>query len=667
MDRTIKLGIIALVAVFALIAIASSVSADPSNINLPPTEDWVFDSGNTITIAGKAWDINYNITVQDGTVLKLDNCQFKMNGVNSLGYTYTAYIFTDDDSELVMTNSIFIAEEGSEGFYLEAHDDITLTNCEFKGLVSAPGGSGGISVIGDEFTKAQIDFVEVGDTWLCDGMYFENIFVDMSNSDIHDIDGSGVVFMGVGTEPNTWYNLSMLDTEIYNCAKNGLIVYGTDHFGMLGVDAYNVDIWNVSMDAVDLFLGKKSSTELGDGSIFAVFDQLNVYDIGDQGVYLSSHYTKAGTTSTSNIFNATFTNSEITDVTNAGMYVELEYCTVNFYLELNEVAFTNISVAGPTSTHLGGISWLFRSSQGEAKLHAENTLFKRVHPSAFEVDDYGGSEFEFVNCEFTKMNQTGAYLSVRSSRSQSPALFENCTFHDADAVGIISTLGTSASGTPIHVFNSTFYNLPYQALKAESTSYASGHGFNISGCNIYDIGSFGVLVGGYNMEGGMSLYMTNTTIFRTSGVRVEVSQDYVNAGAYITVNIINCTIDSTVGDALMVYGNAYYNPCRMDVQIINTTITDATGGGIVLKGEDAGTGASTGGRYKPRWDVTATIIGTSISDVGGIGLHMQAVGGMASNPSGGVVTMNYTTIRSAQRGVFSYGFKGSMYYCSVQN
>ncbi|MCK5252483.1 MAG: hypothetical protein KAQ96_06015, partial [Thermoplasmata archaeon] len=87
----------------------------------------------------------------------------------------------------------------------------------------------------------------------------------------------------------------------------------------------------------------------------------------------------------------------------------------------------------------------------------------------------------------------------------------------------------------------------------------------------------------------------------------------------------------------------------------------------MLKGEDAGTGSTSGGRYKPRWDVTATIIGTSISDVGGIGLHMQAVGGMASNPSGGVVTMNYTTIRSAQRGVFSYGFKGSMYYCSVQN
>ena len=666
MNRTIKFGILALVAMFALVAIASSVSADPDSIDTPPTEDWFFDSGKIITITGKAWDINYNITVSDGTLLKLDSCQFTINGINSLDYMYTAYIFTDDDSELVMTNSIFIAEEGSLGFYLEAHDDITLTNCQFEGLVKAPGGSGGISVIGDEFTKAQIDFVEVGDTWMCDAIYFENIFVDMSNSDIHDIDGSGVVFMGVETTPDTWYNLSMIDTEIYNCAENGLIVYGIDHYGMLGVNVFNIDIWNVSMDAVDLFLGRKSGSELGTGSMFVIFDQLDVYDIGGRGVYLKSHYTKVGTTNISNIFNATFTNSMISDVRNAGMYVELEYCTVDFYLGLDGVVFTNISVAGPIDSELGGINWIFQQSQGQAILHAENTLFNSVHPSAFEVTDYGGSEFEFVNCEFTRMNQTGAYLRVKSSASQSPTLFENCTFHDADALGISSSLEMSASGTPVRVYNSTFFNLSYAALNADGSTQASGQGFNISGCNIYDIGSYGVLVGGYLIEGRLSLHMTNTTIYRTSGVRVEISQDYVNAGASMDVIIINCTVDGTIGAAITVYGAAYYNPCRMDVQIINTTVTDATGDGITIKSEDTGTKGS-GGYYKPKWDATVTIIGTSVSDVGGIGIAMTSVGGAADNQGKRTAAINYTDIRSAQRGLFSYGFKGMMYFCSIQN
>ncbi|MCK5415592.1 MAG: right-handed parallel beta-helix repeat-containing protein, partial [Thermoplasmata archaeon] len=280
--------------------------------------------------------------------------------------------------------------------------------------------------------------------------------------------------------------------------------------------------------------------------------------------------------------------------------------------------------------------------------------------------DYGGSEFEFVNCEFTNMNQTGVFIDVRSSASQSPALFENCTFHDADAIGISSALQMDASGTPAHVYNSTFYNLSMTALSAVGSTRASGQGFNLSGCNIYNIGSYGVLVGGYMIEGPLYLHMYNTTIFRTAGVRVEVSQDYVNAGAQINVIIINCSVDESLGAGITVYGAAYYKPGRMTVHIINTTVTDAAGDGILIKGEDTGTKGS-GGYYKPKWDATVTIMGTTISNVGGIGLALQSVGGGALNPGQRDVKINYTDIHSAQRGLFMYGFMGTAYYCSVQN
>ncbi|MCJ2539705.1 MAG: hypothetical protein LN414_00365, partial [Candidatus Thermoplasmatota archaeon] len=211
----------------------------------------------------------------------------------------------------------------------------------------------------------------------------------------------------------------------------------------------------------------------------------------------------------------------------------------------------------------------------------------------------------------------------------------------------------------------TFFNLSSTALSATGSTRASGQGFNISGCNIYNIGSYGVLVGGYMIEGGLTLHMTNTTIFRTSGVRVEVSQDYINAGAQINVIIINCTVDESLGAGITVYGAAYYNPGRMTVQIINTTVTDAAGDGILIKSEDTGSGA-TGGSYKPKWDATVTIIGTSISDVGGIGLAIQSVGS-AINPGNRDATINYTDIRSAQRGLFMFGYKASAYYCNIQN
>ncbi|MCK4969508.1 MAG: hypothetical protein KAS77_03235, partial [Thermoplasmata archaeon] len=43
----------------AVIAAVSAV-ADPADINNPPTEDWLFDSGDTVIISYRTWDINYN-------------------------------------------------------------------------------------------------------------------------------------------------------------------------------------------------------------------------------------------------------------------------------------------------------------------------------------------------------------------------------------------------------------------------------------------------------------------------------------------------------------------------------------------------------------------------------------------------------------------------------
>ena len=86
----------------------------------------------------------------------------------------------------------------------------------------------------------------------------------------------------------------------------------------------------------------------------------------------------------------------------------------------------------------------------------------------------------------------------------------------------------------------------------------------------------------------------------------------------------------------------------------------------MIKSEDTGTKGS-GGYYKPKWDATVTIIGTTVSDVGGIGLALQSAGGSNLVATKRDATINYTDIRSAQRGVFLYGFKAMMYYCTVQN
>ncbi|NIT79106.1 MAG: hypothetical protein GWO44_19990, partial [Thermoplasmata archaeon] len=88
MDRTLRFGILALVAVFALVAIAVSVSADPADTNSAPTEDWIFDEGKTTTIKGKVWTLMYNITVMNGSVVKFDGCTFTINGTSDWDPVY---------------------------------------------------------------------------------------------------------------------------------------------------------------------------------------------------------------------------------------------------------------------------------------------------------------------------------------------------------------------------------------------------------------------------------------------------------------------------------------------------------------------------------------------------------------------------------------------------
>ena len=660
MDRTIKFAILALVAVFALVAVASSVSADPSDTNNAPTEDWVFDEGNTTVIKGKVWTLKYNITVINGSVLKIDGCTFAMNGISAWD---PIYILTEYNSTLELTSSKFIADEGSSGFYIEAHDNVTITDCDFKGLVENPGGHAGITVLGNEHMTAQIDFVKVYETWMTSAMHFENVQVDMSNCEIYDIEGSGVTFTTVDSTFETWYNLTLIDTNIYNCDGDGLGILGTDHNGIMGVDVYNVDIWNVTDDAIWLLLGGTTGDN-GNGSLFANFDLMEVYDIGDMAVYLSTLYTVTGDSlNWSNKFNATFTNTTFTDIENTGMYVQHVYGSVDFNLQLDNVAFTNISLEG-TFTRLGGIWWWFQLTQGQGSLYAKNVVFKRCNPAAFETWDYGGCNFEFVNCEFTEMTQAGALLSVKNSASQSPSVFENCTFHTADARGIDTFLETYAAGTPVHVFNCTFHNLSYVALSADASNYADGHGFNITGSEIRDIGAQAVYAYGYYLEGSITLHMINTTVTRTGGLRVEIGQDSYSAGGSMDVIVINTTIEDTIGTAISLYGGAFYNPCRIFFQLINSTITDALADGVSVKTDLTGTYVG----YKPRWDCTVTILNTDITNVNGIAISLQAArSSIYGNPGKRELTINDTTIYGAQRGLFIGGYTGKMWNCAVAN
>jgi hypothetical protein len=645
MDRTLRFGIIALVATIGLLAIAGMASADPSDITNEPTEDWVFDSGNTVTITSKVWTLSYNITVTSGTTLKIDKCNFDIDGVSEWD---PVWIFCDSDSTLELTSSNFYAVNESSGFYVETHNNITITNCDFRGLVEDPDGNAGITVLGDDTVKAQMDFVKVYESRKADGIYFENVQVDMSNSEIYDIEGSGVTFSTQDSLFEVWYNLTLIDTEIYNCDGDGLGIHGVNHNGIISANVYNLDVWNVTDDAIWLLLGGTTGDN-GNGSLFANFDLVDAWDIEDMAVYLSTLYTVTGTSANwSNVFNVTFTNSTFTDIVNTGMYVQLVYSTVDFNLFLDTVTFTNISLE-PTFQRVGGIWWWFQLSQGQSSLYAENVVFKRCSPAAFETWDYGGCNYEFVNCDFSQMDQAAALLTVKGGSSQSQSTFENCTFHNSDSVGIDTFMESSSSGTIVQVSNCTFHNLSYPALNAEGSSYADGHGFNVTNSNIRDVGSYAIYLYGYYLEGSMTLHMHNSSVLRTAGIRIEIGQDSPNAGGNMDVIITNSTILESAGTGISLYGSAGYNSCRVFFMLTNSTIHDTLGDGVSVRSDILGTG-----RGNPRWDAQAIINNCDIEDAGGIGISLLSSRSSSfGNPGTRKFVINDTEIYGGQRGIFN--------------
>ena len=159
MDRTIRIGTFVLVAAIALFALmALSASADPVNVNNPPTEDWIFNESKNTTISDETWKVRYNITVTNNSNLKIDTCTWTFNGTDPWN---PIWIFVDVNCTLEIQSSTFKADEGAPGFYIETHGDTTLNDASFVGLAPHPIEDAGLNFYDANMTMT---FVRVYDT-----------------------------------------------------------------------------------------------------------------------------------------------------------------------------------------------------------------------------------------------------------------------------------------------------------------------------------------------------------------------------------------------------------------------------------------------------------------------------------------------------------------------
>ncbi len=660
MDNRLKLGFMGLAAVIALVAIgAMGALADPVDTDSPPTSDWVFDAGKTTTISQKVWTVSYNITVTNGSVLKIEDCTWTMDGVSPWN---PVWIYTDVNSTFELLSSTFNAAEGSTGFYIEAHANITITDCEFTGIVENTQGDAGIAVYGNKNVTAELNFVEISDTWMSDGLYFENCQVDIANCEVHDIEGNGIGYFVGDNDFNENYTMKMIDTNIYNVNSGGFRLWAYTNYGHAWLNFYNVDVYNTSEEGVSLDVGDHSSTDNGNGSVLATFDYMEIYDIGDQAIYTSNLYQRQGTAAVGglwmNQYNVTLTNSKIHDVKNTGIYVQLVYTYLNYNLVVDQCEFWNISLDA-NFDRLGGIWWWYQSSSGGANLYVSNTTFRRCTPAGFDTWDYGGNNFNFYNCNFTRNAGHGILLEVRQSASQSPCSIDGCNFFENEGYGVRTNVEYSWQGgqTPVLVTNSSFCRNELAALSVTAIDYGKNFGFNITNCSIYEHTSYAVEMSANYPQGAIVLHVVDSWINDTAGIKSSFTWGYTG-GAGFDFLFINSSIENSSADAISLVGGGY-QPIKGYAFILNSTISGAGGDGFKM---------SLGASYK---STTFSINGhvqvrnSTIMDCGGVGIVMS----VDSPDYGGAreFEITNTTIRNTQRALFNYDFTGEMWYVDVRN
>jgi len=646
----VLLGLTVLLAAGALMA-----AADPADTSHEPTEDWVFDEGKTTTIKKTVWTVEYSITVMNNSRLILDDCTWIFNGADP---DYPIFILAQEDGFLEISNCEFNSADDGKGYYIEAHDTFKMVNTVVTGMVLNPTSDGCIACYECDVT---LEFLTFLNNRAGNGLYTHNCNVTVANSLFSDIKVDGIYLFVGDNEWNVSYNATIQDTEIMNTTDDGISLQAYTNYGNARLNMFNTKVHDTKGGGVIIDVGDHSSSDYGNGSVFVELESCAIYNIADMGMYTSSLYQVAGTAG-QNMYNVSLLNCTMTNVTNTGIYVQIVYSAANYNLKIFNTKFTDISIK-PAFDRIGAIWWWYQLTSGTGSLNVTRSNFTHCNPAGFFCWDYGACNFRFQDTEFTRNIMDGIFDQVKSSATQSPIFVDNCTFHDNEGYGIRSDVEYQYTGgcQPVMVSNSTFLRNGNAALAVTSASYeySSNSGFNVTNTLIKDHQSLAIKINPSQPQGAVILHMENCTVLNTGGIYVGCEGSYgYNGQPYIDCLIINSTITNSTSTALTVRCSSQYYGIRGGLVFYNSTITKAAGEGIrytLSQMYDYSGGGGVEG--------SVDIRNSTVQNVNGIALSVTL-----STTAQGKRTLYIanSSFYDGQRGLFSVGFGGEMWYGEVK-
>jgi hypothetical protein len=596
----------------ALVAAAMSTAADPGDINNPPTKDWFFDSGTTVTINNKVWDINYNITVANFTTLVFSDCTFTFSDPDDLN---SRWIDVWWNGSMEVYDCTF-KSSGQAKYYIMLNNDTTFMGSTISGMLPWSSGEGGITAWNSDIVFKNTTLKDTPDyhalvTYACN--------VDMDGFTVTNAgslnSGRAAVWIEIRYRPmDEQYLISIANSNFNDNLETGLRFYLYDNWADITIDISNSNFNRNGREGIYTYwrYGRNSTFEM-------TMSDCVFMNNHNSGVYFYGSYFYYDGTGTADITveRCTF------EANNDGGYYTYFYNMdgeINFLFE--DTIFQDNGQAG-TGWSYGGMyldnsriygSWNVMVDGCTFDNNAEHGM--RIYHTSTDIDD---SSYTIMDTTFSDNRDYGVWMDMNTYYQFFAVLgFDLCTFTDNGKGGIhIQHQNLNNHDYILSVTDSTFSG-GGSGVTSDSYSWSSGAKdvyWEITGCTFDDLSGFAISLFLDNVMGDSSLMIEDCDLSHTGGIAYRVLGSYSNVQAHHDLSLIDVSILNTPAAGVDTHVIGYYG-VELDVYLEDVTVTDAFYNGIKA------TTATDYGSASNSIEMEVEIINVDISAIGGNGLNL---------------------------------------------
>ena len=623
---------------------AGSALADPANINVQPTEDWFFDSGDSVVIAYRTWDINYNITVANDTLLAFDECVFTFSDPAEL---YSRWIDVWWNGSMIINNCTF-KSTGNAKYYIMVENTTTIQSSTISGMKAPWSSAGGITAWDCSLTFRNTDIMDnEGVAVWAENCNLIGDGLTVTNSGNENTDGAGFMAVYTYNDYMDTYVLFFQDSQFSDNVGRGFGLRAYMNWADIMAEFNGCSVERNGQRGLDIYWGRDGSYDNTNASLDLIVQDCYFSENYWDGLRYNQYDVERDGTAFVNI---TVDGCTFFKVRGSGMFMNVYYGDQTFNIIVNDCDFIENSQGGRAGLALTN-QYVWSAWNAEVT----NCRFSDNYDIGLHIDhrtsDVKGSTYLIKDCTF-KNHTDSLYIYNNDGYGEffNDFLIEGCDFSGSEGAGIHNYIEWAGIPIEIVIRDCNFENSDGSGIRATSSNYGSVDAlWDIDDCTFEDLGGFAIDVMIGEVMTGATLDIANCMINDTGGIRFVVMTSWSSVSASNMLKVENVDVTETHGPAIdaLIYG--YYGT-DFNVYLKDVTVDVAIYDGIK---------ALAGSNYlstSHSINMDVSVMDVTVSNVEGNGLYLGT--GQIEYRGERLLDVNNLEVSQTQRAVTASGLKG---------